>query len=173
MATISGTWVFNSVLSKPNFDFFQSGMDFYIDGLDEPVAAIIYYLETYGAYTGNRLWYRGGGGGFADGDRYMVYNFDTNTWTDTKYRAISFSGDEGLDEEFVAWFTSNATQQTEEEQPTTPTKKLTRLCVGSAVASSGGKCFKKLSATIDSNFTLKDGSVLVTSDGLTFKAKEN
>lgn len=114
MATINGTWVFNLVLSKPNFEFYQSGVNFGIDGLSEPVAAIIYYLETNGAYTGNRLWYRGGVDGFPDGDINMVYNFDTNTWTDTKFRTISFSGDEVLVEEFAAWFTANATKQVEE-----------------------------------------------------------
>ena len=117
MATINGTWVFNLVLSKPNFEFYQSGVNFGIDGLSEPVAAIIYYLETNGAYTGNRLWYRGGVDGFPDGDINMVYNFDTNTWTDTKFRTISFYGYEELGEEFAAWFTANATKQTEEEKP--------------------------------------------------------
>lgn len=53
--------------------------------------------------------------------------------------------------------------------------KFTKVNIGEAVASSGGKVWKKLSVGSSgaSNFTLSDGSTLVTADGQTFNAKEN
>lgn len=52
--------------------------------------------------------------------------------------------------------------------------KFTKLNIGDTVASSGGRVWKKLSAESaeTSNFTLSDGSILLTADGQIFNAKE-
>lgn len=52
--------------------------------------------------------------------------------------------------------------------------KFTKLTIGDTVASGSGRAWKVLSTQSEetSNFTLSDGSVLVTSDGQIFNAKE-
>lgn len=48
-----------------------------------------------------------------------------------------------------------------------------KLNIGDAVASSGGRAWKKLTKEVlTSNFTLSDGSILITADGLVFNTKE-
>jgi hypothetical protein len=48
-----------------------------------------------------------------------------------------------------------------------------KLIIGDAVASSGGRAWKKLTKEVlTSNFTLSDGSILLTADGLVFNVKE-
>lgn len=51
--------------------------------------------------------------------------------------------------------------------------KFTKLNIGDIVASSGGRVLKKLTKEVlTSNFTLSDGSMLLTADGLVFNIKE-
>lgn len=48
-----------------------------------------------------------------------------------------------------------------------------KLNIGDAVASGSGRVLKKLNKEeITSNFTLSDGSILLTADGLVFNVKE-
>lgn len=48
-----------------------------------------------------------------------------------------------------------------------------KLNIGDAVASGNGRVWKKLNKEeLTSNFTLSDGSILITADGLVFNTKE-
>lgn len=48
-----------------------------------------------------------------------------------------------------------------------------KLNIGNAVASGSGGVWKKLNVeAITSRFTLSDGSILITADGLVFNVKE-
>lgn len=64
------------------------------------------------------------------------------------YFTITFNGGEDVtNTSLISWFETYGELQSSTDEPTTPTKKFTRLYIGNSVAQSGVKCFKRLSST--------------------------
>ena len=85
-------------------------------------------------------------------------------------------GVDNTNPKLIAWLSKYGELQGGEE---TPAYKFTRLYVGEKVATVGSYVFRKLQTTeyveeptYESNFTLADGSILLTADGNVFMASE-
>lgn len=105
---LKGTWVFNSVITQPNFG---NNVDVNFTSNSQTLGRI---HHDGGGYA--TLKYSGGAG--VAGDPFVVYTYtddDTpvNTWTNAAYRVITFTTPFKRDTnpEFYDWFVSNAVRK--------------------------------------------------------------
>lgn len=100
MAKISGTWLFNEVISRP------SVIDETFNGWEKGWFVSSLFNGTSLHYDGTDLEYRSGS------DDVVVYDFPTNKWTDSNYRSIDFgTTPQTVSDAFYEWFTSNAVKR--------------------------------------------------------------
>lgn len=94
---VSGPWYFNATVSGSVPD---QSVNFTCDGTS--------YISMQHGYTDGQWWnwYRYGS---SYSNRTKIYNTETNTWVDEKYRSIDF-GDvaQSVSSNFYTWLTSNA-----------------------------------------------------------------
>lgn len=151
------TWVLNETVALPSGNMsadFQSNNQYFAT-----IGTGIMYSKNYLSYIDEY------------NDDTFVYRENTNTWVNqdgtdtTAYRTLIF--DTSPTGDLLTWLQANGTKQS------APTPTLTfKHFYDAGTIGSGTVKFRHYSQAA-SNFTLSDGSVLLTSDGQIFNIKEN
>jgi hypothetical protein len=154
---IVGTWVFNDIIDlSTEFEFGELGGETIgvagnplTDTKTRNVCRILISDMPYAdvaTYESALLMYSWTGDGTtrACSDEGVMVGYVEAYGINFNYITFNEYAAQIADEAFMTWLKANATKQTVEEQPTTPTKKFTRLHRLDIVASSGGKCFREL-----------------------------